>query len=490
MKFKFSLSLKFAIGLTLTLFLLGFSLTYANLLDQQEYFNQKTNNEFRLYTQSIDNNFGNFSFLKNKSKTSNEIDDFMEKNKRVICFNIILPDENNTFRIFESSNESLIGKIPEKRDDIIKFLYSDRKIIDFKISEYKFLVLYPIHSEELEDKIGAYELTISMEADYKNQQARLSNIINLSAIFISVSLAFFGILIYIIVKKPLSDLKKSAISLGKGDLDTRVNISSRDELGELGYTFNKMAEELKESRGKIEDYNRILEKLLSQKDEFIGQLGHDLKNPLQPLVGLLPMLIDQEKDPKKKETLEVMYENVEYMEDLIFDTLKLAKLRSDNIEFDFEEIDLRELSDKVIKSQRIILEENNIKIENNIENNIFVRADRLRLSEVFKNIINNSIKYTPEKGGKIILNSEKEKNIVRVSIKDTGIGMTKEQVRKVFDEFYKADKQSDDYHSTGLGLAICKRIVEKHNGEIWVESKGKNKGTTFHFTLDQWVKKL
>ena len=177
-----------------------------------------------------------------------------------------------------------------------------------------------------------------------------------------------------------------------------------------------------------------------------------------------------------------MNKNVEYMRDLIFDTLKLAKLRSSNIEFNTEELNLKEISDDVIESQKLYLKENKIEIENKIKDDVFVEADKLRLAEVFKNLITNSVKYT-DKGGKITLDATEEKDIVTVSIKDTGIGMNEEQLKKVFDEFYKADRQSSDYYSTGLGLAICKRIVDKLGGKIWVESPGEGKGSTFYFTL-------
>jgi len=85
--------------------------------------------------------------------------------------------------------------------------------------------------------------------------------------------------------------------------------------------------------------------------------------------------------------------------------------------------------------------------------------------------------------GKITIDAEKEKNIVTVSVKDTGIGMTKDQLKKVFDEFYRVDKSSREHKSSGLGLAICKRIVEKHGGKIWAESPGPGKGSIFYFTL-------
>jgi signal transduction histidine kinase len=277
--------------------------------------------------------------------------------------------------------------------------------------------------------------------------------------------------------------------IGKGNLDTRVDINTRDELGELASAFNQMAKDLKESRDKIHDYNNILENLLDRKDEFIGQLGHDLKNPLQPLIGLLPMLIEKEKDPETREALEIMNKNVEYMRDLIFETLQLAKLRSADVKFDFENVKLREEADGCVESQKLLLKEHDIAVENKIGDNITVYTDKLRLAEVFKNLISNAVKYKSEGGGMITLDAHEKEDMVTVSIKDTGIGMTQEQLKKMFDEFYKADRFSSDYHSTGLGLTICKRIIEKHDGKIWVESPGPGKGSTFYFTLKKGKEK-
>jgi signal transduction histidine kinase len=295
-----------------------------------------------------------------------------------------------------------------------------------------------------------------------------------------------SVILKYIIQKPIYTLKKAADSLGKGQLDTRVDIESRDELGELSSTFNDMAEDLKQSQTKIEEYNRILEKIIEQKDEFIGQLGHDLKNPLQPLVGLLPMIIEKETDPETKEALEVMHHNVEYMQNLIFSTLELAKLRSDKIKFNFEKLNLRSIVEQVLKSQALSIRLKHMEIENNLDNSIFVKADKLRLIEVFKNLIHNAIKYSVDDGGKITLDAKQiDDNLIEIGVKDTGVGMTDEQIFQAFDEYYKADEQTSDYYSTGLGLPICKRIIEKHGGTIWVESPGLGKGSTFYFTLEK-----
>ncbi len=233
---------------------------------------------------------------------------------------------------------------------------------------------------------------------------------------------------------------------------------------------------------KVKDRTAKIENLLKQKDEFINQLGHDLKTPLTPLISLLPILERTETDSKSKEMLEVFHRNVDYMKNLVTKTIELARLNSPNTIFDISEQQLWEIVEGCIQDQMIIFYDKNIKITNKVDKNIFINADKLRLGELFNNLINNSIKYT-HVDGLITIDANDEDNQITVSIQDNGIGMDKEQAANVFNEFYKADKSRHDFKSSGLGLSICKRIVEKHNGKIWVESPGLNKGSIFYFTL-------
>jgi signal transduction histidine kinase len=240
--------------------------------------------------------------------------------------------------------------------------------------------------------------------------------------------------------------------------------------------LNKNLEEIVKQRTKE------VEELLRLKDEFINQLGHDLKTPLMPLTTLIPLLKQKEKDPKKQEWFEVLTRNVDYMKSLVVKTLELAKLNSPNTKFNLEKINLKDEVDRIIKNNHTMFEEKSIQIKNNITEDFRLKADKLRLEELFVNIIENSVKYNKE-NGKIFIDAEKDNGFVKVSIKDTGIGMTSEQIKFIFDEFYKADKSRHDFDSSGLGLSICKRVIERHNGKIWAESPGPGKGTTIFFTL-------
>jgi len=497
---NFSLSLKLTFIVVLLSTAIVVSLSYINL--QQQYQKEddilttisrasvKNFAEAHSIINSLEDKFVSYAFFNNSSIVYDNITVLIEKINekesletiRLNTINIYRPENKSkpeTLSIYVSNDKSLIGNPSDiyndrafDTGDSFYILQEDKPILT---------IISPINiSNEI---VGTQEVTISMFPTTVSHEEQIKYIIIID--FICILLLIFSLL-YLLRKfivKPIILFREFTQKIGQGELNTKVELNSRDELGDLADSFNQMAKDLKESTEKISEYNRILEKVLEQKDEFIGQLGHDLKNPLTPLVGLLPIIKQKEKDPEIREHLNIIHHNVEYMRNLIFKTLKLAKLRSSNVEFDIETLNLKDEVANVVSSQMMLFRENNITMINRVKFDIFVEADQLRLSEVFKNLITNAVKYTPKTGGQIIIDAEKGDNFVTISIKDTGIGMNKEQLNRVFDEFYKADKFSSEHQSSGLGLAICKRIVEKHGGHIWVESPGEGMGSTFYFTI-------
>jgi len=251
--------------------------------------------------------------------------------------------------------------------------------------------------------------------------------------------------------------------------------------------INKQNEELTEINSnleeKVKDRTKQIQHLLRQKDEFINQLSHDLKTPLTPMMVLLPLLKEKIKNKKDTESFDVVLRNVYFMKDLVNKTIDLAKLNSGIIQLEFQTINLNEELEFIIGNNQVLFDRNDIKIINRIKDQIFVFADKIRLDEVFNNLITNAIKYSPDKGGKIYIDAKEDKERFTISIKDTGLGMDSEQIELVFDEFYKVDDSRHELDSSGLGLTITKKIIEKHGGKIWVESEGTGKGSTFYFTL-------
>ena len=233
---------------------------------------------------------------------------------------------------------------------------------------------------------------------------------------------------------------------------------------------------------KVQQRTRRIEQLLKQKDEFINQLGHDLKNPLGPLINLIPIIEKHTTNHKDKEILQVVQRNVGYMKNLVQKTLELARLNSPNTKLSKTSFSLSSVVKNLLSQNKYLFEKKQISVQTNIPSDITIYADQLRIEELFHNLLNNAVKYSKE-FGRIIISASKNETALTISIKDEGTGMTSDQIDHVFDEFYKADESRHDFESSGLGMAICKRIVEKHGGTIWVESPGLNEGSTFYFTL-------
>ncbi len=233
---------------------------------------------------------------------------------------------------------------------------------------------------------------------------------------------------------------------------------------------------------RVEQRTFEIKQLLRQKDAFVNQLSHDLKTPLTPLVALLPMIASRTEDAESKSMLDLVMDNVNYMKNLTERTLQLAQLNSPDVQLESERVDLVSEIGSVISSLTSLFEEDGIKVVNNTIAPLDVDADRMLIKELIYNLVSNAIKYT-DGDGVVTFDSVLNDDKMTISITDTGIGMTVEQQKRVYEEFYKADESRNDRASTGLGLAICLRIIEKHGGSLRVESQGPGQGTTASFTL-------
>ncbi len=234
--------------------------------------------------------------------------------------------------------------------------------------------------------------------------------------------------------------------------------------------------------GEVSERTEELSRLLRRKNEFINQLAHDLGTPLTPLVSLLPIVERRVDDPELKEMLSTAVDSVDYMRRLIESTLQLARTNEAGASFRIEDAELRAEVGKILAGLKHTLDEVGVTAVNNVPAELAARMDRLRFHEVIDNLVTNAAKFM-DAGGIVTVGASARGGEVEVSVADTGIGMTPEQLSHVFEEFYKADASRRDRASAGLGLSICKRIIEKLGGRIWAESPGPGCGTAMHFTL-------
>lgn len=228
-----------------------------------------------------------------------------------------------------------------------------------------------------------------------------------------------------------------------------------------------------------------LKKLEQIRKDFVANVSHELKTPITSIKGFAETLLDGAlNDPKTlKSFLSIILNESERLQTLINDLLELSKIEQHNFRLTIENIDLVKI---VSESIEILLDKANRKdIQIHIhsdEPTLRMKGDPRRLKQIFINIIDNAITYTPNQGDiKIRLNDLQDK--VRVTITDTGIGISKEEIPRIFERFYRVDRaRSRESGGTGLGLAIVKHLMEAHHGYISVESEI-GKGTSFHLTF-------
>ena len=265
------------------------------------------------------------------------------------------------------------------------------------------------------------------------------------------------------------------------DGEKRLLVQAKD-ISDLKKVHDDLKSLNEQLESEVEDRTEEIHRLLQQKDEFINQLGHDLKNPLGPFLQLIPILENHVADEKDKRMLNVLNRNANYMRNLVKKTIDLAKLNSSKTRFSFENVSLGDLVDEVIAVNSSLFDKHDVVVENNVSSDCLVYVDSLHVQEVFTNLFNNAVKYSKDERW-IGIKAVEKNDWILVSFCDKGVGISEEQLPFLFDEYYKADSSRHDFDSSGLGLPICKRIVEKHGGQIWAESKGLGKGSTFYFTL-------
>ncbi len=264
---------------------------------------------------------------------------------------------------------------------------------------------------------------------------------------------------------------------GDGWRWTRVNVMrntqstdpDRLEMICVNYDITELKETQKQ-REKAEELDRL-------KSAFLANMSHEIRTPLNAIVGFSTLLVDTDDPEEKMQFVEIIQKNNELLLQLISDVLDLAKIESGIMELKLVDLDLRELCKELVVSMRIkVPAEVALCMAPDLPSYI-MRCDKVRLTQVISNFINNAIKHTSK--GTIVLDYEVHRNEVEFSVTDTGDGMSPEVEQHVFDRFYKGNSFKQ---GTGLGLSICKSIIEQVGGKIGVKSE-EGKGSRFWFTL-------
>lgn len=273
------------------------------------------------------------------------------------------------------------------------------------------------------------------------------------------------------ITRPLKALNNAARAIAQGHWEQRVVITEQNEIGELGDTFNKMADSIQQ--------------LENMRSSFVANISHDLRTPMTTITGFVEGILDGTIPPEKeKQYLSIVLDETKRLSRLVTDLLDLTKLEQGNFKLEKKEFDINEIIRlSVIKLEKRIMEKD-IHLSIGFQtDNIRVSADRDAIQRVITNLMDNAIKFTDDGGFIDIRTGLTDKNKVFVSIQNSGIGIDEQDLKHIFDRFYKTDKsRSLDKNGTGLGLYIVKSIMMAHEENIWAESEP-GEFTRFSFTL-------
>ena len=228
-------------------------------------------------------------------------------------------------------------------------------------------------------------------------------------------------------------------------------------------------------------YQKVMESE-KMKDEFINIAAHELRTPIQPILGLTDIMYSKVKDEDQREILDIIIRNAKRLKRLTDNVLDVTKIESQSLVFNKEKLNLNTVISDVLKeyvNKNITQEMAKIVYDFKLKNDIIVEADKDRLSQVIHNLLDNALKFTYyNQMIYVIVTLHKDKEQVIVSVKDTGEGISDEILPNLFSKF-----KTYSNTGTGLGLYICKNIIEAHGGKIWAENNSVGKGATFLFTL-------
>lgn len=309
----------------------------------------------------------------------------------------------------------------------------------------------------------------------------------LQATFSAVAMANIALLLifsivlmklYSSIARPISALSQGIGRYRDGEFTTRVPLTNTSEIGYLQTSFNEMA-------GTIETMVVDLKKLDQLKTDFIGTVSHELRTPLTSIRGYAKVLVNEEAGELsrlQKDFLGIIDTNAMRLTDLINDLLDVEKIESGNIQLVKERNDLIEILKECHDTFDILAKQKGLELKYEVPNEpVTIFCDRARIVQVFMNLISNAVKYTNQ--GSVIIQAEARDYAIVVRIRDSGVGISKEDLDKLFQKFFRTNSALTGQETgSGLGLVIVRGLVESHGGQITVESE-LGVGTSFIVTL-------
>jgi signal transduction histidine kinase len=322
------------------------------------------------------------------------------------------------------------------------------------------------------------ETTLNLEEDlFENYRSAVTESMAIAAGIAAAVAVLVSVLITQQVIAPVRHMMEASQRIAEGYYDERVQVrgdlskQDQDELSLLALSFNQMATSLQQTE--------------EIRMRMIADVAHELRTPLTTIKGTMEALIDEVVQPEK-EIFYQIHTEAGRLQNLVKDLQELSRIEAGAYELNIQPLPVSELLDMTIPRLSIQYNEKNVILEINLSSDQFVvNSDPDRTVQILINLLGNALQYTPE-GGRVKVNIKKQDREILFSVIDTGIGFTAEHKPHLFKRFYRVDKsRSRIGGGSGIGLTISKYLVEKQGGQIWAESPGLDKGSTFSFTLPE-----
>ena len=275
----------------------------------------------------------------------------------------------------------------------------------------------------------------------------------------------------LLVVEPIEEINNAAKRLAKGDVQERVKVVGKNEIGELAESFNRMAQSIEQSD--------------NIRKEFISNVSHELRSPITSIKGFIGGILDG-VIPRDKENyyLKIVYDEIDRLARLVNDLLDISAMESGKFNLHISEFDINQTISLCILNLENKIQTKGLNVKATFhEKRCFAIGDRDRILQVMTNLLENAIKYS-EDNGQIEVNISTKGEKIFVSIFNSGDILSENDLNHIWDRFYKSDKSRTNKISTGLGLPIVRLILSQHNQDIWVENV-EDKGVRFIFTLQR-----